>query len=141
MIRAAVEADKVSVIGLLRDSHTAAGFAWPFRAAYAERLFLAHLHGNDACCIVLGERPAGILMAQAFEHPFGAGRWAKETVWFIGEQHRGRGALAMLDAYEAWARDRGCTVIGMATLAGRDVSALYRRRGYVPAETHYLKAL
>lgn len=134
-------ADRLSVVRLLRASHEAAGFAWPFRAAYAERLFLDHLADPDGCCIVLGDRPVGVLMARAFEHPFGAGKWAKETVWFVDAQHRGRGTLRMLDSYEAWARERGCTMIGMASLATHDVSAIYGRRGYAPAETHFVKAL
>ena len=78
-------------------------------------------------------------MAAAFEHPFGAGLWAKETVWYISERHRGRGALRMLDAYEMWATGKGCVAIGMASLASNDVSAIYARRGYAPAETHFLK--
>jgi len=138
-IRHATPEDRLAVIGLLKESHAAAGFTFPFSAPHADALFRQHL----ACGLVLvcGKPARGVLMAATFEHPFGAGRWAKETVWYIAPQARGRAAIRMLDAYEAWARERGCTTIGMASLATNDVSRIYERRGYVPAETHFLKSL
>ena len=88
-----------------------------------------------------GQPANGVLMAMAFDHPFGAGKWAKETVWYIAPEARGRSALHMLDAYETWAREQGCSAIGMASLATNDVSRIYERRGYAPAETHFVKSL
>lgn len=139
MVRHAVESDRLRVVRLLKESHAAAGFTFAFQAAYAERLFKQHM--ADGLVLVLGEPAQGVLMARTFEHPFGAGLWAKETVWYIAPGARGRSAFQMLDAYEAWARAQGCTTIGMASLATNDVSGLYARRGYAPAETHFLKAL
>ncbi|MCK8779093.1 hypothetical protein M0654_03745 [Rhizobium sp. NTR19] len=80
-------------------------------------------------------------MAVAFEHPFGAGRIAKETVWYIAPSSRGRCALKMLDAYEAWARAAGCVSVGMASLVSNDISKIYERRGYAAVETHFMKSL
>lgn len=80
-------------------------------------------------------------MAACFEHPFGAGRMAKESVWYICPAARGRGGIKMLDAYEAWAREQGCQSVGMASLATNDVSRIYERRGYAAVETHFLKPL
>jgi GNAT superfamily N-acetyltransferase len=143
MIRMAVSGDRLRVIALLRDSHAAAGFEFPFRPAYAEALFRAHAGGDDCCCIVYqdAEIVQGLLMAAAFYHPFGAGLWAKETVWWINPAYRGRSGFSMLAAYEDWARALGCVSIGMASLAINDVSTIYRRCGYQPAETHFVKAL
>ncbi|UFZ05450.1 GNAT family N-acetyltransferase [Bradyrhizobium ontarionense] len=115
-----------------------------FRPDYAERLFQAHLRGGFACALVLDIAgiAQGLLLAAAFEHGFAPIWMAKETAWWIEPDHRGRSALAMLDAYEAWARGRGCIFAGMAGMGDDpDVAALYRRRGYLGAETHYLKAL
>lgn len=102
-------------------------------------LFRQHLAGG--LVIVAGQPAQGVLMAMPFDHPFGAGKWAKETVWYIAPEARGRAALRMLEAYEAWAREHGCAAIGMASLATNDVSKIYERRGYAPAETHFVKAL
>lgn len=143
MIRFATGADRWQVIRLLEQSHHAAGYRFPFEAARADKLFRLHLESDMACAIVLdGDGTAqGVLLASAFDHPFGAGLWAKETVWYIAPDHRGRGGIRMLDAYEAWARGKGCSSISMAALATNDVSRIYERRGYAPAETHFVKPL
>ena len=141
MIRHANADDRLAVVRLLRDSHAAAGWTFPFQAARAEALFKHHVAGPNACCLVMGEQPQGILMAAAFDHPFGAGTVAKETVWYIAPEARGRGALRMLDAYETWAKEQGCDLVGMASLATNDVSRLYERRDYHAVETHFLKTL
>ncbi|MBP2614747.1 GNAT family N-acetyltransferase [Agrobacterium pusense] len=140
-VRFATRGDRDRVVSLLRESHEAAGFTFPFRAAYADRLFQQHMLSPMACVLVTGERAQGVLMACAFEHPFGAGRIAKETVWFVTPKARGRGAIKMLDAYEAWARSLSCVSAGMASLATNDVSSLYERRGYCAVETHFMKPL
>jgi hypothetical protein len=140
-VRHACPEDRDRVVALLRESHAAAGFSFPFQAAYADQLFRQHLASPMACVLVAGEPACGILMAVAYEHPFGAGRIAKETVWFVSPNARGRLGLAMLDAYEAWARSLGCTSAGMASLTSNDVSRIFERRGYAPVETHFVKSL
>lgn len=138
-VRRALEGDRLAVISLLKDSHAAAGFTFPFSATHADILFRQHM--ERGLILVAGDPAQGVLMAMTFYHPFGAGKWAKETVWYIAPQARGRAAIKMLDAYEAWAREQGCVTIGMASLATNDVSRIYERRGYAPAETHFVKAL
>ena len=153
MIRAAVLADQDDVVRLLEHSRQGAGFdqadgltgfSFPFDRGYALQLFLAHLIGMR-CCLVLeaGGAAQGVLMAVADPHPFGPVWLARETVWWIEPAWRGGGAaLRMLQAYEAWARDRGCAFIGMAGMgADPEVAKLYLRRGYRAAETHFLKAV
>lgn len=138
-VRHATQEDRLAAIRLMKDAHSAAGFAFPFSAPHADMLFRQHM--ECGLVLVCGQPAQGVLMAATFDHPFGAGRWAKETVWYIAPSARGRSALQMLDAYEAWAREQGCTTIGLASLATNDVSRIYERRGYAPAETHFLKAL
>ncbi|MEO4000307.1 GNAT family N-acetyltransferase [Mesorhizobium sp. CAU 1732] len=139
MVRHATESDRLRVVRLLGESHKAAGFTFPFDAVRAEALFKQHMAAG--LVLVLGDPAQGVLMAAATDHPFGMGRVAKETVWFIRPEARGRSAFKMLDAYEAWAREQGCVAVGMASLATNDVSRLYERRGYAAAETHFLKSL
>ncbi|MGV1821335.1 N-acetyltransferase family protein [Agrobacterium sp. CG160-95] len=140
-VRPATPKDRDRVVALLQESHEAAGFTFAFQAAYADRLFQQHMASPLACVLVTGNPAQGVLMACAFDHPFGAGRIAKETVWFVSPEARGRGAIGMLDAYEAWARSVGCVSVGMASLATNDVSSLYERRGYSAVETHFMKPL
>lgn len=142
-VRFAIEGDRLKIVQLLRASHAAAGFSFPFRPASAESLFKTHFDDPASCCIVYApdRYPEGVLMARAYHHAFGAGLWAQETVWWITPAYRGRSGLEMLTAYENWARDIGCVSIGMASLASNDVSAIYLRRGYAVAETYFVKAL
>ncbi|WP_315742849.1 MULTISPECIES: GNAT family N-acetyltransferase [unclassified Bradyrhizobium] len=116
-----------------------------FSPDHAERVVRAHLRGGFACAFILDVEGVaeGLLLAAAFEHSFAPLWIAKETAWWIEPQHRGsRAAWQMLDAYESWARERGCVFGGMAGMGDHPyVGMLYRRRSYVGAETHYLKAL
>lgn len=152
MIRRAELTDKARAITLLKHSREAAGFddaggptgfTFDFDPAYAERLFLAHLEPRRLCLVLVEAcEPQGILMAVAAEHLFGPVLLARETAWWIEPDYRGRQAMRMLDAYEAWAAAEGCRFASMAGLgAFPDVGRLYKRRGYKPAETHFLRAL
>lgn len=143
IVRSARGSDAGCVIELLKQSHAAACFPFPFDPARAHTLFVDHMHAARACVLVMEYRGvvAGLFMAAAFDHPFGAGMCAKETVWFISPVARGRGAVRMLRAYEAWAIEQGCAVVGMASRFLIDVSKIYRREGYAPDETHFIKFL
>lgn len=150
MIRQGQHNDTPRAIELLRDSRVAAGFdgqdgfAFPFVPSYAERLFLTHLDMMNACCLVndVDGVAQGLLLAIAYEHKFGPVWIASETIWWIDPAHRGRAAIAMLNAYEAWAAAKGCKFVGMAGMGGDpDVAKLYLRRGYRVAEKHFLKRL
>lgn len=151
-IRRSHPLDRERVIELLRASHSAAGFDRadgptgfhvPFEASFADRLFFTHF--NSRCCtfvLDVGGRAEGVLMAAARQHVFGAVLMAFETVWWIDPAHRGRAAIRMLDTYESWAQDMGCRFASMAGMGDDpDVAKLYLRRGYVRAETHFLKPL
>lgn len=143
MIRQSEYADKARVIELLRESHEAAGFPFAFCDESAAALFEYHHKLTNAVIFVheIAAVPVGILMAVIAPHPFGAGLWARETVWFVSAEARGRGALRMLDAYEHWAKANSCSAVSMATLATNDVSPIYLKRGYGAAETHFVKYL
>jgi GNAT superfamily N-acetyltransferase len=150
-VRPATPADLQRIVSLLRNAHAAAGFGdgtspiqYPFVAQYAVRAFVSHLHDDNALCLVLdvGGVAQGMLLARAFDHELGPVRVAKETVWWIEPEHRGKAAGEMLQTYESWAAERGAAVVGMAALeAAPRAGAIYRHRGYQPTETHVLKAL
>lgn len=154
MIRQAVPADKNRVVQLLENSRIGAGFdspsgtsgfVFPFDPKAAAQFFAYHVRSPNAVCLLLeiDGIAQGILAATAFPHPYGPVSVAKESMWWIEPEHRGgTAAVRMLDAFEMWARRRGCQFTGVAGM-GDDprVGALYERRGYRGAEVHYLKAL
>jgi len=147
-VRLAAMCDQSRVIALLRNFYDAHRDRTPMRfefdPVYASRLFSTHAFDKRACCFVLDAdgKAQGVLMACAFEHPFARMAYARETVWWIEPDYRGRGALEMLNAYEAWAKAARCSYASMAALQDDDaVLTLYRRRGYELAETHVIKPL
>lgn len=153
MIRNATHGDTDRVVQLLADSRLSAGFDDPagltgfvfeFSRGDAVRLFLQHITTRRATCIVhdVDGVAQGVLMAAAAPHPFNRSVWiARETVWWIDPAHRGTAAIRMLDAYETWWKAQGCQFGGMAGMGDDpDVRVLYERRGYRPAELHFLKA-
>ena len=68
---------------------------------------------------------------------------ATEFFWFVRAEVRGQG-LKLYYAFEAWARARHCAQIRMVHLLDlmpERLAKVYRRLGYEPAETHYVKEL
>lgn len=142
-IRKATRDDVDSVVALMRESHAAAGFSFPFIESYARALFFQHITSANMTCILLELKSGvdGVLMCAHGQHPFGAGKVAKETLWYISKKGRGGSAFKMLKEYEDWAKEQTCDIISMASLVSNDVSAIYERAGYKPMEIHFVKAL
>lgn len=143
MIRHANRDDVNRAVELIRESHEAAGFTFPFIESYARALFFQHISNANASCILLelSSGVEGVLMAATGQHPFGAGKVAKETLWYISKRGRGGSAVKMLKEYEKWASSQKCDIISMASLCSNDVSKIYERLGYSPIEVHFTKAL
>jgi GNAT superfamily N-acetyltransferase len=147
-VRAAVAADKIRVVRLLKDAHAAGGLpailGLPFSAPHASALFDQQSSHADRLCLIydVAGTPQGVLMASAQDHPFVGIRYSAEVAWWIDPDHRGMSASRMLAAYEQWATERGCTVAGIVALRSAPRAGLiYERRGYTAAETHFLKPL
>ncbi|AZN72249.1 GNAT family N-acetyltransferase [Georhizobium profundi] len=144
MIREARIEDRLAVVAMLKRFHAAADLPFHFSPAHAERQFLAYQAAPDRLCLVTegDDRPVGVLMAHAVEHPFSGIRMAGELCWWIDPAHRGHSARSMVAAYERWAVEQGCAIISLAGL-GSDPkpTALYQRLGYQPAELHFSKTL
>ncbi len=65
---------------------------------------------------------------------------ASELAWFVDPDHRGRGALKLVKAFEGWAKDGGADYVTMADIRGiADLSKLYERLGYELTEAAYSK--
>ncbi len=144
MIRNAVASDKAAVLRMARSFHSAAELPFAFSAATTSMLFDACLQDEDRLCLIYERDGAavGMLAAYAACHMLAPVKIANEIVWWVEPQHRGRSAVAMLQAYERWARQRGCALIHMVGLGADPVTAkLYERQGYLAAERHFMKPL
>lgn len=151
MIRLAKPSDLNRAIELLRDAamyqgfDIGGGFTFPFDPAYGGRMFRFHTTTNNAVCFVydVAGTAQGVLMGVAFEHPYGPVRISKDSLWWIDREHRGgTAAVRMLDAFEKWAKERGCVFGGIAGMGDSpNITRLLERRGYKAAEVHFLKAI
>jgi len=142
-VRRAAPADRIALVRMARDFLAASGLGLPFDPAWVERSAYAHIAGGDRVALVLeaGGRARGMLAGAVAQSPLAPVTVAEEIAWWIDPEARSLAAArAMLAAFEAWARDRGAAVIGLATLDGR-AGPLYRRAGYAPAEARWMKAL
>ncbi|WP_370878732.1 GNAT family N-acetyltransferase [Phyllobacterium ifriqiyense] len=94
-------------------------------------------------CLVLDDSgPQGVLAAQSGTLPLAPVKVASELIWWIEPAYRGRSAVAMLDAYEEWAREQGCVFVNMVGLGADPLTTrLYERRGYSATERHFMKSI
>jgi hypothetical protein len=135
MIRLAVRDDMPALLAALRDHHEEHAFAWRFDPALLS-MTLAHAIDAPDWMVLTG---GGLLLAQAFDSPLGAGRLAVEHVVRAGVP----GAFdEIVAAYEAWARAQGCRQTALGCIARHDTFArLYARHGYALAESVFVKPL
>ena len=81
----------------------------------------------------------GMIGLMVYRHPMSGQRAANEIVWWVNPEQRGCG-VRLLRAAEAWAKDRGATVIQMIA-PSPDVEVLYERLLYRPVERTYQRRL
>jgi len=83
----------------------------------------------------------GLLCAVIGSPFFSADKVASELAWFLSKDARGlKESTSLLDAYEQWAKDKGCkfvTMVDIDTL--NNLKPLYESRGYTLTEKTYVK--
>jgi len=147
-VRRGNRADRIVAIRMMRDFLASIGgavgpIAIDFDAARAECLYLHHVERDDALALMAltASDACGLLLAQYVEHPFGAGRIARETMWWIDPSARNIGAgRMMLLEYERWAMEQSCSHVAMAALDAR-ASEILSRAGYSVVETMLAKRI
>lgn len=91
---------------------------------------------------VVGEKPVGMIGGIAFPVFFNRGRlMAQELFWWSESAGAGK---ALLNAFEAWAKDVGAErvlMMSLDALEGGRVGEILKRRGYLPAESNYMKVI
>lgn len=137
-IRQAVLADRFQMIRLGRKFLEASGEALPFDPAYAENTAKLYIGDDDRLALVMdaGAGPVGLLLAFVCWHELAPLRVAQERLWWIEPAYRGHGRL-MIDAYRAWAQERGADLFGLSARDER-VGRLYGRLGLKPAESSWM---
>jgi GNAT superfamily N-acetyltransferase len=117
------------------------GQSFAFSRGAFDLSFPALLAAEDTCLLVAvaGEDRVGYLLG--FVHltfyangPVG---WVEEVL--VRQDHRGHGVgRALMDAFEAWARQRGCALVALAT---RRAAPFYLALGYEESAVYLRKLL
>lgn len=144
MIRFAAEKDISSLVRLMKEAHRFAQLPFPFSAPHAFNIAQSHIQNDGLLALVCtaddDSSPQGLLLASTQMHPFSPVKYAAEVMWYIRPIYRGRHAISMMKAYEAWAYKHNCSFVGMAGLtAFPRIKILYQRLGYSEVETHFIK--
>lgn len=130
------------MVDLMKEFHEASRASFPYRTVYANLWFKQVLVNSEYLCLVMEkeEQARGMFIAHVTLHPFGPVKMANEIAWWVSPKYRSPEAIKMIHMYEEWAKKKGCTLIGLTSLDS-SVDAFYRRRGFEPYETHYLKTI
>ena len=143
MIRNATAADVPAMVEMAREFIAASGSDIVFDADYLGGSFRSMLADGTKLVLVLDlGQVRGMLCAGVSRSPWEPIGQASELLFWIDPQSRGRHARAMLEAYIDWARGMGCkraSMVGLTALTSTD--SLYRKAGFEPTETNYMRAI
>jgi GNAT superfamily N-acetyltransferase len=107
------------------------------------RSFMSQQVGTVLCAHE-GFQLRGALAAVTYENVFDGALCASELFWYVWPgAPRGTGT-ALLEAFEAWARERKCTRVTMAFMLHNMAERLgtyYEKHGYRAFETHWVKLI
>ena len=88
-------------------------------------------------------RVEGMLVGATSESLFSDDTLAVEIAWYVSPDHRdGRKAYKLMNEYEKWAKEKGCTFVTMMDIHGlASLEELYNRKGYSLTEKTYVKEI
>lgn len=109
--------------------------AVPFNAYKMKKVLLEMMEDEDAIVLM---HDHGILGGHIMSPYFSDTVIAQELFWFAEKE-----GMALLKAFEVWAFHEGAEMVSMAGtgIKPKALDRLYRRQGYEPRETFYIKSL
>ena len=95
--------------------------------------------------VVKDDEIVGTLIGCVTGLPINSLVFAQELMFWLDPNHRnGKTAPKLIDAYVEWAETKGCNFIRLSTLddvLDSRVGVLFRRKGFKPIETAYVKEI
>lgn len=143
MIREAMFSDVPAIVRMgekqLRSSHYSEFLAVNPAAMEALAVYLIEQDNGIILLEQDGPEPCGMIGIIATPHPYTHEIIMSEWFWYVEPGRRGRG-VRLFRAAEEWAEGQGVKHIIMAA-PNRKVADFYKRSGYSPFETHYIKTI
>lgn len=109
--------------------------------AYIKQLIEHYIQSSrDTNIIILDD--FGFIAGSVSVFPFGPGKIASETAWWIDPDSRGENrGIKLMQAFEYWAKNVAqCDYISMTSL-DKNVEKIYKKNGYTLYERAYMKVL
>lgn len=133
--------DIPALIEMGRKFHAVSGYGdMPYDENTMVDLFITLIRNGGL--FVVGDKPVGMIGGVVFSVFFNRQQlMAQELFWWSESPGAGK---ALLDTFEAWAKDMGAehvVMMALDVLDGARVGEILKRRGYLPAESNYMKAV
>jgi len=150
LIRLATQDDYIDILRLCLEFYKSSPYKdLPESIEMIDEEIRKYLHSEPSQNVILLlvdslGHPRGILAGGMSSIPFSPMKVAYEGVWFVEEAYRGKEAIQLLYIFEYWANKHGADVINMNLLNNEfkdPLTKLYLRKGYVEAETSFIKRL
>jgi len=138
--------DLTGVLNLISQAHLEGPYAnIPFEPGYV-RDALAQTGEIDKKVLILllyeGQIVGFLWAVISPSHLSSLMKIATELFWYVDYDHRGRYSLKLLEAFELWAKMQDCTHANVSNVFSLEkVERLYTKKGYVPVERSYMKAI
>ena len=85
----------------------------------------------------------GMISGVVLPNRMSGGKMFQEFMWFVKPRYRTQG-IRLLKTLEAWCRSNGVNTIMMAVMHDKmndKLDHMYKKMGYKPIETHYMRRL
>jgi len=142
-IREATEDDVLDCLMLFKQFHKESEVPYSWDAKKTQQVFIETLPLENFTTLV-AERDGdvvGFICAMYSQPLFSSDNIATEVAWFVNKDNRNsRAGFKLMKSYEEWAISKGVKYVGMTYLENiTDLSEIYEKKGYLKAETQYLK--
>jgi hypothetical protein len=135
-MRQATRADIGAMVGLLKEHHAEQAFPFSFDPAAASA-DLTHAIGDRHWLCLVADR--SMFLGHCYRPPLVSVMVASEIMLKCSRPGTRR---LFVDAFELWARERGCLLVTLATTHSIPAfGRLYGRDGYRLAEAQFIKVL
>lgn len=145
LIRRATPKDVNAIIQTLKDFHSEMEFDFAKDVPRVHSVLVGSLNKPNWVCFISGDPIKGVFLAYADDSAFGPVRFASEKIFWVDKEHRKNGvALALIEAFESWARELGCNKATITAQANKRLGLMARllhRIGYYEREVIFCKDL
>lgn len=142
MIREATEADIGELVSMARQFHASSQYGrWCHFSGSAVTEMLEGLIASPEAAVFVTDDLSGAIGGSVAPSHVSGDLTAGEYFWWVNPDARGSGGRLLIK-FENWARAQGAVHLAMiAPEDATDVHELYARRGYMPVERQFVRAL